>query len=109
MSYLYLAIAIVAEVIGTSALKAAEGFTRLAPSLVVIVGYSAAFYFLSLALKVIPVGIAYAIWSGVGVALITLIGWFVFRQRLDAAALLGVALIVAGVVVIQVFSGVGTR
>jgi small multidrug resistance pump len=109
MSYLYLAIAIVAEVIGTSALKAAEGFTRLAPSLVVIVGYGAAFYFLSLALKVIPVGIAYAIWSGVGVALITLIGWFVFRQRLDAAALLGVALIVAGVVVIQVFSGVGTH
>ncbi len=105
MSYLYLAIAIVAEVIGTSALKAADGFTRLLPSLVVIVGYGAAFYFLSLALKVIPVGIAYAIWSGVGVALITLIGWVVFKQRLDAPALAGVALIVAGVVVIQFFSG----
>ena len=104
MSYLYLAIAIVAEVIGTSALKAAEGFTRPLPSLVVVVGYAAAFYFLSLALKVIPVGIAYAIWSGAGVALITLIGWVVFRQRLDAAALAGVALIVAGVVVIQFFS-----
>lgn len=109
MSYLYLAIAIVAEVIGTSALKAAEGFTRLAPSLAVIVGYGTAFYFLSLALKVIPVGIAYAIWSGVGVALITLIGWIVFKQRLDAPALAGLALIVAGVVVIQVFSGAGAR
>lgn len=109
MSYLYLAIAIVAEVIGTSALKAAEGFTRPLPSLVVIVGYGAAFYFLSLALKVIPVGIAYAIWSGVGVALITLIGWLVFKQRLDAPALAGLALIVAGVVMIQFFSGAAPR
>jgi small multidrug resistance pump len=109
MSYLYLAIAIVAEVIGTSALKAAEGFTRLLPSLVVVVGYGAAFYFLSLALKVIPVGIAYAIWSGAGVALITLIGWIVFEQRLDAPALAGLALIVAGVVVIQFFSGATAR
>jgi small multidrug resistance pump len=109
MSYLYLAIAIVAEVIGTSALKAAEGFTRPGPSLVVIVGYGAAFYFLSLALKTIPVGIAYTIWSGVGVALITLIGWVVFRQRLDAPALAGLALIVAGVAVIQVFSGAEAR
>jgi len=109
MSYVYLAIAIVAEVIGTSALKAAEGFTRPLPSLVVVAGYGAAFYFLSLALKVIPVGIAYAIWSGVGVALITLIGWIVFRQRLDAAALVGLALIVAGVVVIQVFSAAEAR
>ena len=108
MAYLYLAIAIVAEVIGTSALKAAEGFTRPLPSLVVAVGYGTAFYFLSLALKVIPVGIAYAIWSGVGVALITVIGWVLFRQRLDAPAMLGVALIVAGVVVIQVFSAAGS-
>jgi len=109
MPYLYLAIAIAAEVIGTSELKAAEGFTRLVPSLVVIVGYGAAFYFLSLALKVIPVGIAYAIWSGVGVALITLIGWVLFKQRLDAPALAGLALIVAGVVVIQFFSGAAAR
>jgi len=107
MPYLYLAIAIVAEVIGTSALKAAEGFTRPLPSLVVIAGYGVAFYFLSLSLKTIPVGIAYAIWSGVGVALITLIGWIVFKQRLDAPALAGLALIVAGVVVIQVYSGAG--
>jgi small multidrug resistance pump len=104
LPYLYLAVAIVAEVIGTSALKAAAGFTRPLPSLVVVVGYGVAFYFLSLALKSIPVGVAYAIWSGVGVALITLIGWLVFKQRLDAAALAGIALIVAGVVVIQVFS-----
>ena len=109
MTYLYLAIAIVAEVIGTSALKAAEGFTRPLPSLVVVVGYGTAFYFLSLALKSIPVGIAYAIWSGVGVALITLIGWLVFKQRLDAPALLGLALIVAGVVVIHFYSGAAPR
>jgi small multidrug resistance pump len=109
MPYLYLAIAIVAEVIGTSALKAAEGFTRPLASLVVVVGYGIAFYFLSLSLKTIPVGIAYAIWSGAGVALITLIGWIVFKQRLDAPALAGLALIVAGVVVIQVFSGAGPR
>lgn len=109
MSYLYLAIAIVAEVVGTSALKATEGFTRLLPSLVVVIGYGTAFYFLSLTLKVIPVGIAYAIWSGVGVALITLIGWVLFKQRLDAPALAGLALIVAGVVVIHFFSGAAAR
>jgi len=104
MSYVYLVIAIVAEVIGTSALKAAEGFTRPLPSLVVVAGYGVAFYCLSLALKTIPVGIAYAIWSGAGVVLITLIGWLVFRQVLDAAAVVGIALIVAGVLVIQLFS-----
>jgi small multidrug resistance pump len=104
MSYFYLVIAIVAEVIGTSALKAAEGFTRPLPSLVVVAGYGVAFYCLSLALKTIPVGIAYAIWSGAGVVLITLIGWLVFRQVLDAAAVAGIALIVAGVLVIQLFS-----
>lgn len=104
MSYIYLVIAIVGEVIGTSALKATEGFTRPLPSLIVIVGYGVAFYFLSLALMTIPVGVAYAIWSGVGVALITLIGWTVLKQALDVSALVGIALIVAGVVVIQVFS-----
>jgi small multidrug resistance pump len=104
VSYLYLAIAILAEVIGTSALKATEGFTRLAPSVVVAIGYGVSFYFLALALRTIPVGVAYAIWSGVGIALITLIGWIVFKQALDAPALAGIALIVAGVVVIQVYS-----
>lgn len=107
MSYLYLAIAILGEVIGTSALKATAGFSRLGPSLVVVAGYGVAFYFLALALKTIPVGVAYAIWSGVGVALITLIGWAVFKQKLDTPALAGIALIVAGVVVIQFFSAGG--
>jgi small multidrug resistance pump len=105
MNWLYLGIAIVAEVIGTSALKAADGFTRLMPSLVVVIGYLVAFYFLSLALRAIPVGVAYAIWSGVGIVLIALIGWLFLRQPLDAPALAGIALIVAGVVVIQGFSG----
>lgn len=104
MSYFYLAIAIVAEVIGTSALKATEGFTRAAPTVIVVIGYGIAFYFLSLALRHIPVGVAYAIWSGAGIALITLIGWLVFRQALDAAALAGILLIVLGVIVIRVFS-----
>ena len=104
MPFVYLAIAILAEVIGTSALKASNGFTVLVPSLVVVTGYSVSFYFLSLALRVIPVGIAYAIWSGVGIALITTIAWIVYRQALDLAAIVGIGLIIAGVVVIQLFS-----
>jgi len=104
MGWFYLAIAIVAEVIGTSALKAAEGFTRPLPSLLVVLGYGIAFWFLSLVLRTIPVGVAYAVWSGVGVALIALIGWVVYRQALDAGAIAGIALIVAGVLVIQLFS-----
>ena len=102
--YLYLAIAIIAEVIATSALKASEGFTRTGPSLVVGFGYAVAFYFLSLVLKTVPVGVAYAIWSGAGIVLITGIGWLVLKQPLDAAALVGIGLIVAGVAVIQLFS-----
>lgn len=102
--FVYLACAIVAEVVATSALKASDGFTRPWPSLVVLVGYGIAFYCLSVVLKTIPVGIAYAIWSGVGVALIALIGWLVLKQPLDAAAIAGIALIVAGVLVIQLFS-----
>ena len=104
MSWLYLAIAIVAEVIATSALKAADGFTRPVPSLVVIAGYGIAFYFLSLALRGIPVGVAYAVWSGVGIVLISVIGWLVFGQTLDAAAVFGIVLIMAGVIVLHVFS-----
>jgi small multidrug resistance pump len=102
--WLFLAIAIVSEVMATSALKASAGFTRPLPSLVVVLGYGVAFYFLSLTLKTLPVGVAYAIWSGAGVALIALIGWAFLGQRLDAPAILGLALIVAGVVVINVFS-----
>jgi small multidrug resistance pump len=100
----FLSAAIVSEVIGTSALKSAEGFTRLWPSLIVVISYSTAFFFLSLTLKTIPVGIAYAIWSGVGIAFISLIAWVIFGQRLDAAAVIGILLIVAGVVVLNVFS-----
>jgi small multidrug resistance pump len=104
MSYLFLAIAIVSEVIATSALKASNGFTRLGPSLLLLVGYGSALYFLSLTLRTIPVGVAYAIWSGTGVSLITVIAWLVFRQRLDAAAIIGLSLITAGVVVLFLFS-----
>jgi small multidrug resistance pump len=104
IGYLYLGIAIVAEVIATSALKASEGFTRTAPSLVVAIGYGVAFYFLSLVLKTVPMGVAYAIWSGVGIVLIAAIGWLLMKQPLDLPALLGIGLIVAGVAVIQLFS-----
>lgn len=104
MAYLYLGIAIVAEVIATSALKASESFTQLLPSLIVVVGYGVAFYCLAIVLKSIPVGIAYAIWSGVGIVLITLTGYILFDQKMDLAAILGLALIIAGVVVINVFS-----
>jgi small multidrug resistance pump len=100
----YLALAIVAEVIATSALKSADGFTRLGPAMIVIAGYGVAFYFLSLALRGIPVGIAYAVWSGVGIVLISLIGWLLHGQTLDLAAGIGIGLIVAGVVVLNVFS-----
>jgi small multidrug resistance pump len=104
MGYLYLAIAIIAEVIATSALKASEGFSQLWPSVVVVVGYGAAFYFLSLVLRTIPVGIAYAIWAGVGIVLITIVGAILFRQLPDLAAIIGMGLIVAGVAVINIFS-----
>jgi small multidrug resistance pump len=104
MNWLYLSIAIVAEVVATSALKAADGFTRSGPSLVVVAGYAIAFYFLSLALRGIPVGVAYAVWSGVGIVLISVIGWLAFGQTLDAAAVFGIGLIMAGVIVLNVFS-----
>ena len=100
----FLAAAIVSEVIATSALKMSDSFTKLWPSLIVVVGYGVAFYLLTLTLRVIPLGIAYAIWSGVGVVLITVVGWLVFAQKLDAPVILGIALIVAGVVVLNVFS-----
>jgi len=104
MVYLYLIVAIVSEVIGTSALKASEGFTKLGPSLLTVAGYGFAFYFLSLTLAAIPVGVAYAVWSGVGVVLIALVGFLWFGQTLDAPALIGLALILAGVLTINLFS-----
>ena len=106
MPQLYLALAIVAEVIATSALKASDGLTRLGPSLVVVVGYVLAFYFLALVLRSIPVGVAYAVWAGLGIVLIALVGWLLYDQVPDWPAVLGMALIVAGVLVINLFSGV---
>ncbi len=103
-SWLYLLVAIVAEVIGTSGLKASDSFSKLRPSLLTIVAYGTSFFFLSLTLRTIPVGIAYAVWSGVGIVLITLIGWLYFEQRLDAFAILGMFLIVLGVTVLNLFS-----
>ncbi|MBN8450262.1 MAG: QacE family quaternary ammonium compound efflux SMR transporter [Candidatus Accumulibacter sp.] len=100
----YLAIAIVAEVIGTSFLKSSEGFTKLLPSAIVVVTYVIAFYFLGLTLKTLPVGIAYAVWAGAGVALITLVGYLFFGQALDAPAIIGIVLIASGVAVINLFS-----
>ena len=101
MQWLYLAIAIVCEVIATSALKASEGFTRLTPSVVVVVGYVVAFYCLSLTLRSIAVGIVYAIWSGVGIVLISLVGWLLFGQTLSWVALLGMGLITVGVIIVN--------
>jgi small multidrug resistance pump len=103
--YVWLAVAIIAEVIGTSALRASEGFTRLMPALVVVAGYGVAFYCLSMTLKTMPVGIVYAIWSGVGIVLITLVAMVLYRQVPDLAAVAGLSLIVAGVVVLNLFSG----
>lgn len=104
MSYLYLAIAIVSEVIGTAALKATEEFTQLVPSLIVLAGYASAFYFLTLTLRTIPVGIAYAVWAGCGIILICFVSWILYKQTLDAPALIGIGLIVVGVVLINGFS-----
>lgn len=102
-SWLFLLVAIIAEVIATSFLKASAGFTRLVPSLIVISGYALAFYFLALTLKILPVAIAYALWSGVGILLITLIGWFFLEQKLNLPTLLGIGFIVFGVVIINLF------
>jgi small multidrug resistance pump len=104
MAYLYLAIAIVAEVIGTSFMKVSAGFTRSGPAAITIVAYAIAFYALSLTLRTIPTGIAYAIWSGVGIVLIATVAWMFQGQKLDIAAILGMALIIAGVIVMNLFS-----
>jgi len=101
---IYLGIAIVGEVIATSFLRASAGFTQLVPTVVVVLGYGVTFYFFSLALQTIPVGIGYAIWSGVGIVLISLAGWLLYKQLLDLPALIGMGLIMAGVVVINLFS-----
>ena len=104
MVWFYLAIAIAAEVMATTALKFSEGFTKIMPSALVVVGYGGAFYCLSKVLNQIPISIAYAIWSGAGVALVGIVGWIWLGQKLDAGALIGIGLIISGVLVINIFS-----
>jgi len=104
MNYLYLGIAIVAEVIATSALAASNGFSKLVPGIITVVGYGVAFWFLGLTLRSMSTGVAYAIWSGVGIVLISAIGWIWFKQTLDTPAIIGISLIMAGVIVVNVFS-----
>lgn len=106
-AWLQLLLAIVAEVVATSALKASDGFTRLWPAVIVVLGYSVSFYCLSLVLRTIPVGITYAVWSGLGIVLITLAAWWLYGQTIDTAGLVGMGLILAGVVVLNVFSTSG--
>jgi small multidrug resistance pump len=105
--WIYLAVAIVAEVVATSALKASNGFSRPAPTLLVVAGYGIAFYCLALTLKTLPVGIAYAVWSGLGIVLVALVSWLLYDQKLDLPAMLGMALIISGVLVLNLFSGTG--
>ncbi|MDD5085173.1 MAG: multidrug efflux SMR transporter [Candidatus Omnitrophica bacterium] len=104
MHWFYLVTAILGEVVATSSLKLAEGFTKLIPSMIAVAGYSVAFYFLSLALKHIPLGVAYAIWCGIGIVIITLVGWFIYKQPLDIPAIIGITLIFVGVLSIYLFS-----
>ncbi|CAN7354651.1 MULTISPECIES: DMT family transporter [Aminobacter] len=104
MNYIYLIVAVAFEVVATSALKETNGFTRLWPSVIALAGYACAFYFLSLVLRQVPVGIVYAMWCGAGIVFITAIAWIWFRQTLDLPALLGIGLIMAGVIVINLFS-----
>lgn len=109
MHYVWLFVAILTETLGTTALQASQQFTRLWPSLGVVLFYGCSFYFMSMALKVMPVGIVYAIWSGLGIVLIAGIGFVLFGQRLDAAAILGLALIIGGILVIHLFSNAATH
>jgi len=104
MHYVYLFLAVIFETIGTSAIQSSQQFTRLWPSVLVAICFAAAFFFLSLTLRVLPVGIMYAIWSGTGIVLISLIGYFYFKQNLDLPAILGMALILVGILIIHLFS-----
>ena len=104
MGYLYLAIAIVTEVIATSALKSSQEFTKIGPSIIVVIGYVISFYFLSLVLKTVPVGVAYAIWSGLGIVLIAIVGVVVFNQKINIPTIIGMLLIVFGIIIMHLFS-----
>ena len=109
LAYLFLSIAIISEIIGTMALKSSDGFKRFWPSLIVISGYGLATYMLSLVLRTIPIGIAYAIWAGIGIALISIVSIFLFDQKLDLPAVVGIGLIIAGVATINLFSKVSVH
>jgi len=104
MAYIFLALAIITEVIGTTLLKSTEEFTKIGPSIIVVISYLLSFYFLTLTLRTIPVGIAYAIWAGLGIFLVTLFAGFIYKQTPDLPAMLGMGLIIAGVVIIHLFS-----
>ncbi|WP_288383867.1 multidrug efflux SMR transporter [uncultured Acinetobacter sp.] len=104
MAFLYLLIAILAEVIATSAMKASDGFSQLLPSGITILGYAFAIYFLSLTMKSIPIGITYALWSGAGIILVSLVGFFYYKQHLDVAAVIGLVFMIAGIMIINIFS-----
>ena len=104
-TYLYLLIAVAFETFGSSCLQASQQFTRFWPSMGVLAGFAGAFWFFTLVLKVLPLGITYALWSGIGIVLITASGWLIFGQKLDGAALAGIGLIIAGILVINLFSG----
>ncbi len=108
-NWVFLTVAILGEVIATTALKSTDGFTKLVPSFIVLVGYAVSFYFLSLSLKSIPVGIAYAVWAGLGVSIITLLAWVVYGQKIDAWGFVGIALIVCGVAVLNLLSKTSTH
>jgi small multidrug resistance pump len=103
-NYVFLFIAIVSEVMATAALKATEGFTRLTPSIVTVLGYASAFYFLSLTLKTLPTGVVYATWSGIGIVLISAFGWLYYKESLNLPTMLGMVMIIAGVVVVNLYS-----
>ena len=103
-NWVYLGLAIFSEVVATASLKSTEGFTRFVPSIVVLIGYCSAFYFLSLTLDTIPIGVAYAVWSGVGVATITVVSYVLYGQKIDTTGIIGIGLIIAGVVVLRLFS-----
>jgi len=109
MPWIYLTLAIVSEVIATSSLKTVDGFTNWVPSLVVIIGYVFSFYFLSISLKSIPLGVAYAIWSGVGIALVSLIGWIFYHQSLNLSGFIGITFIISGVLILILYSKVVTH
>tara|TARA_B100000902_G_C27080367_1_gene798589 strand:+ start:83 stop:415 length:333 start_codon:yes stop_codon:yes gene_type:complete len=101
--WIFLGLAIFSEVIATASLKSTEGFTKILPSIIVFIGYSAAFYFLSLTLDTIPIGVAYAIWSGVGVATITIVSIYFFDQKIDSVSIIGIILIILGVIILRVY------